>query len=75
MMSKMFCWPTELWEELLTTEADLQGTTKELEAAETYLEKLRPDCLDTGASYAERQAQRKEELKDLETALNMLENI
>ena len=50
------------FEELLTLEADLQGTGKELDAAEAYLEKLKPDCLDTGASYAERQAQRKEEL-------------
>lgn len=50
------------FEELLTLEADLQGTGKELDAAEAYLEKLKPDCLDTGASYAQRQAQRKEEL-------------
>lgn len=33
------------------------------------------DCLDTGASYAERKAQREEELKDLETALKMLETV
>ena len=53
-------------------EADLQGTSKELDAAEAYLEKLRPDCLDTGTSYAERQAQRKEELLGLERLLQGL---
>ena len=36
---------------------------------------LPEDCLDTGASYAERKQQREEELKDLETALKMLSNV
>ncbi|CAL1157219.1 unnamed protein product [Cladocopium goreaui] len=62
-------------QELMATETDLQGTQKELDAANAYLEKLKPDCLDTGASYAERKAQREEELKDLETALKMLETV
>jgi len=62
-------------QELVSTETDLQGTQKELDAANAYLEKLKPDCLDTGASYAERKAQREEELKDLETALKMLETV
>ena len=38
---------------------------QELDAAEVYFEKLKPDCLDTGASYAERQAQRKQEARTL----------
>jgi len=62
-------------QELTASEGDLQGTQKELDAANAYFEKLKPDCLDTGASYAERKQQREEELKDLETALNMLKNV
>ncbi|CAE7635361.1 hdhd3 [Symbiodinium sp. CCMP2592] len=60
-------------QELTAVRADLQGTQKELDAAKAYFEKLRPDCLDTGASYAERQAQRKQEVADLQEALEMLE--
>lgn len=62
-------------EELVTLEGDLAGTNKELEAANAYFEKLKPDCFDTGVSYAERKAQREEELKDLQTALKMLETL
>eukprot|EP00439_Symbiodinium_sp_Y106_P021042 s9480_g2.t1 len=39
--------------------------TKEMQEEEAYFEKLKPDCLDTGASYAERQAQRKQEARTL----------
>ncbi|CAJ1405721.1 unnamed protein product [Effrenium voratum] len=60
-------------QELTMLEGDLQGTQKELEAANTYYEKLKPDCVDTGVSYAERKAQREQELKDLQTALDMLQ--
>ncbi|CAE7837188.1 unnamed protein product [Symbiodinium microadriaticum] len=35
--------------ELITLQADLQGTEKELDAAEVYFEKLKPDCLDARA--------------------------
>ncbi|CAJ1455588.1 unnamed protein product [Effrenium voratum] len=59
-------------QELTTLEGDLQGTAKELDAAKAYYEKLKPDCVDTGASYAQRKVQREQELKDLETALKML---
>ena len=52
-------------QELTAVRADLQGTQKELDAAKAYFEKLKPDCLDTGASYAERQAQRKQEARTL----------
>ncbi|CAK9102343.1 unnamed protein product [Durusdinium trenchii] len=34
--------------ELLSLKADLRGTEKELEAAESYYEKLKPDCLNAG---------------------------
>ena len=62
-------------QELTSVRADLQGTQKELDAANAYFEKLKPDCLDTGASYAERQAQRKQEVQDLQEALEMLEKV
>ena len=62
-------------QELTSVRADLQGTQKELDAANAYFEKLKPDCLDTGASYAERQEQRKQEVKDLQEALEMLEKV
>ncbi|CAJ1430184.1 unnamed protein product [Effrenium voratum] len=58
--------------ELINLQADLQGTEKELAAAETYYEKLKPDCLEAGPSYAERKARREQEMKDLKEALEML---
>ena len=62
-------------QELTMLEVDLQGTRKELEAANAYFEKLKPDCIDTGASYAERKAQREQELKDLQEAMDMLTSV
>jgi len=59
--------------ELITLQADLQGTEKELDAAEVYFEKLKPDCLDAGPSYQERKARREQEMKDLKEALEMLD--
>ncbi|CAE7701314.1 unnamed protein product [Symbiodinium sp. CCMP2456] len=62
-------------QELTMLQADLQGTQKELNAAKDYFEKLKPDCIDTGASYAERKAQREQELKDLQEAMDMLTSV
>lgn len=59
--------------ELINLKADLEGTQKELSAAESYYEKLKPDCVEAGPSYAERKAQRDQEMKDLKEALEMLE--
>eukprot|EP00913_Durusdinium_trenchii_P019885 g18692.t1 len=59
-------------QELTMLEGDLQGTQKELDAANVYYEKLKPDCIDTSESFAERKAQREQELKDLQSALDML---
>ena len=50
----------------------MAGTQKELDAALTYYEKLKDDCINTGKSYAERKAQHEQEIKDLEEALEML---
>eukprot|EP00441_Pelagodinium_beii_P022526 CAMPEP_0197655554 /NCGR_PEP_ID=MMETSP1338-20131121/39517_1 /TAXON_ID=43686 ORGANISM="Pelagodinium beii, Strain RCC1491" /NCGR_SAMPLE_ID=MMETSP1338 /ASSEMBLY_ACC=CAM_ASM_000754 /LENGTH=668 /DNA_ID=CAMNT_0043231217 /DNA_START=53 /DNA_END=2059 /DNA_ORIENTATION=- len=62
-------------QELAALEADLQGTHKELDAANEYFAKLKPDCLDASQSFAERKAQREEEIKDLEEAMTMLSNM
>jgi len=62
-------------QELTSLEADLQGTHKELDAANEYFEKLKPDCLDASASFAERKAQREAEIKDLEEAMTMLNQL
>eukprot|EP00931_Biecheleriopsis_adriatica_P028314 TRINITY_DN1689_c0_g2_i1.p1 TRINITY_DN1689_c0_g2~~TRINITY_DN1689_c0_g2_i1.p1 ORF type:complete len:678 (+),score=246.40 TRINITY_DN1689_c0_g2_i1:98-2131(+) len=58
--------------EVSTLQGDLAGTQKELDAALATFEALKPKCLDTGASYAQRKAQREQEIKDLEEALSEL---
>merc|ERR1719161_1995174 len=45
---------------------DLLGTQTELDAALAYYEKLKPDCIDSGISYEERVARRKEEIESLQ---------
>lgn len=61
-------------QDLITTKADLLGTKKELDAAESTFAKLKKVCLDPGANFQERQAQRAEELKELEQALKMIQD-
>jgi len=51
---------------------DMEGTQKELDGALAYYEKLKPSCIDTGASYDDRVAQRKEEIQSLQEALKIL---
>merc|ERR1719335_1799223 len=51
---------------------DLEGTQKELDAALRYYDKLKPSCVDSGVSYEERVAQRKEEIQSLQEALKIL---
>jgi len=53
---------------------DLAGTEKELHAAMAYYEKLKPTCVETGVSYEDRVARRKEEIESLKTALRVLNN-
>jgi DNA repair exonuclease SbcCD ATPase subunit len=55
--------------ELSNLKNDLVGVQKELDAANAYFEKLKPDCVDAGVSYEKRKAQREQEIKDLEEAL------
>merc|ERR1719335_77082 len=51
---------------------DLEGTQEELQAALEYYDKLKPSCIETGVSYEERVAKRKEEIESLQTALKIL---
>jgi hypothetical protein len=57
---------------LQETQTDLAGTQKELTAAETYYEKLKPACVNSGDSYEDRVAKRKEEIESLQEALRIL---
>jgi len=51
---------------------DLLGTQKELDAALSYYDKLRPTCVDAGASYEDRVARRKAEIESLQGALKII---
>jgi len=51
---------------------DLEGTQKELDAALRYYDKLKPSCVDSGVSYEDRVARRKEEIQSLSEALKIL---
>merc|ERR1719375_1533861 len=57
---------------LQQTKVDLDGTQKELSAAEAYYEKLKPTCVSSGDSYEDRVAKRKEEIESLQEALRIL---
>jgi len=57
---------------LTTTKADLEGTQKELDAALAYFDKLKPSCVDSGVSFEDRVARRKEEIESLQEALKIL---
>eukprot|EP00933_Yihiella_yeosuensis_P057891 TRINITY_DN57_c0_g2_i1.p1 TRINITY_DN57_c0_g2~~TRINITY_DN57_c0_g2_i1.p1 ORF type:complete len:674 (+),score=242.97 TRINITY_DN57_c0_g2_i1:158-2179(+) len=56
-------------------EADLHGMHKELDAANAYYEKLKPECTDRTVTYQMNKEQREEELKDLQKALDVLNAI
>jgi chromosome segregation ATPase len=57
---------------LTSTNADLQGTQKELDASMEYYDKLKPSCVDAGVDYDDRVARRKEEIESLQEALRIL---
>merc|ERR1719158_2790497 len=59
-------------EALLKAKVDLESTEKELTAAIAYYDKLKPSCVETGISYEERVARRKEEIDSLNEALKIL---
>jgi len=51
---------------------DLKATQDQLLAAERYYDKLKPTCVDTGISYADRVKAREEEIQSLKEALTIL---
>jgi len=51
---------------------DLEGTQQELSAANSYFEKLKPNCVDAGANYDDKAARRKDEIESLQIALRIL---
>merc|ERR1719181_744881 len=57
---------------LTVKKGDLEGTQEELDAALAYFDKLKPTCINTGMSYEERVARRKEEVESLQQALKIL---
>jgi chromosome segregation ATPase len=57
---------------LTVKKEDLTGTQKELDAALAYFDKLKPTCINTGESYEDRVARRKEEIQSLQEALKIL---
>jgi chromosome segregation ATPase len=59
-------------QELSLHKADLEGTQKELDAALSYYDKLKPSCVDAGVSFEDRVARRKEEVESLQEALKIL---
>jgi len=63
---------TEKESALHSTEAELRATQEELDKAGAYYEKLKPSCVDSGVTYEERVARRKEEMQSLEEALRIL---
>merc|ERR1719456_1304204 len=51
---------------LQESKTDLEGTQKELDAAMEYYAKLKPSCIDSGVTYEDRVARRKEEVESLQ---------
>jgi len=58
--------------ELHDAENELKSTQELLDKALTYYEKLKPTCVDSGITYAERVKRREEEIQSLQEALNIL---
>jgi len=58
--------------ELLQAKRDLSGTQAELDSADEYFSKLKPECLDAGVDFEERDARREEEMESLKDALKLL---
>merc|ERR1719487_1057057 len=51
---------------LTVQKSDLEGTQKELDAALAFFDKLKPSCVDSGVSYEDRVARRKEEIESMQ---------
>jgi len=57
---------------LIVKKSDLEGTQKELDAALSYFDKLKPTCVDAGVSYEDRVSRRKQEIESLQETLQIL---
>merc|ERR1719393_762159 len=55
-----------------TASGDLASSQEQLDSAMKYYEELKPSCVDSGLSYDDRVARRKEEIQSLKEALNIL---
>merc|ERR1719359_1322991 len=60
---------------LASTEKDLKGSQEELQAAQDYFDKLKPDCIEEGLSFEERAKMRQEEIDSLNEAYDILDGI
>jgi len=58
---------------LHSAEAELKLNQEQLDAADKYYEKLKPDCVDSGINYEERVKLREEEMQSLQEALKILQ--
>jgi len=59
--------------ELASAETEMAGTQKELDSANAYFDKLKPQCLAPEESFEDKQARRKEEIESLQMALQILQ--
>merc|ERR1719215_1975058 len=57
---------------LTEKQSDVEGTQKELDAALSYFDKLKPSCINSGVSYEDRVARRQDEIESLQDALRIL---
>jgi len=57
---------------LTSKKSDLEGTQKELNAALTFFDKLKPSCVDSGVSHEARVAQRKAEIESMQESLKLM---
>merc|ERR1719254_113540 len=64
---------SELESTLQSTIEELKSTQEELDAAIAYYEKLKPTCVDSGATYEDRVKRREDEIQSLKEALGILQ--
>jgi len=58
---------------LTVAKSDLEGTQKSLDAALAYYDKLKPSCINSGVTYGDRVAKRKEEIESLQNSLKIMQ--
>jgi len=59
---------------LSQAKADLDSAKRELGLANEYFDKLKPDCVNSGITHADRAAAREQEIQSLKEALKILES-